>query len=223
MTAKCSALVLSAGIALSAATTDASIIIDSAIESANGWTTSSQWSPGLTLLSPNESTEIITLPDSVSTTITSPLFAATIAAGTYTAQFAVGNDGAGLPLLFGFGWTGPAATNTITPVPTAGTWAFWTATYVVPQGDPRIGNQIQFSGDIISFGGDGAFDGVGGLSGSGSGFVVDFVAAVPEPSEAAILMFGLTGFVFGSRRRRRRRSKPTPNNDSLFCKVVFGL
>lgn len=194
---------LAAGFILITQDVRASLILDSAVESANGWTTSSSFVNGLGSLSPTEGTEFSTLPVNI-TTITSPSLGGNLAEGTYTLQFAVGSDTASLVLAFGFGLSGLGPANQSTPSPTPGTWELWSARYVVPNGDPRIGNPLLFTADFFTVGGDGGFDGVGSLSPDGNGFLVDFVpAAVPEASEALVMLCGMTGLLLGTRRRSR--------------------
>jgi len=105
------------------------------------------------------------------------------------------------------GLTEADAIASSTLAPADGTWALWTYTWNVGAGNTNLGNDLSFSitgtGGALGVG-NGALDGVGALSGDGSGFLVDF-EPIPEPSSLVLgLVFGLAGV---ATRRRYRKKK----------------
>jgi len=123
---------------------------------------------------------------------------ATLEAGTYTLQFAVGNyNNSGFPTI-GFEFAGiTTPTSSTTPAPASGGWGLYELVYTVNPGDAAIGNNLNF-GLNVTGAGNASLDGVGDLSNSGTGFVVDFVA-IPEPSTTLLGFLG----AFGLMLRRR--------------------
>jgi len=131
----------------------------------------------------------------------------TLSEGTYTIYFSLG-DLNNLPLIYETftldftGLTEADASSSSTPIPAPGDWQLWSFTWDVTGTTPGLGNPLSFSltGTNVN-GGNGGFDGVGGQSQLGSGFLVDF-EPIPEPGTLVLgLIFGLTGLV-----ARRRKS-----------------
>jgi len=191
-------------------------LLDVLVEPEMGWTAGATWNTGYGgLVTPGfqEGAQQANLDSLGVPTVTSPTFAATLEAGTYTIEFGVGafsnfNDGSGNPswatsaLTVDFtGLTLGEASSSTTPLPALGGWALWSITWDVAEGDTRIGDPLDFS--ITSAARGPCFDGVGGLSRNGNGFLVSFTP-IPEPASLALFGIGLIGLLACIRRRRRR-------------------
>jgi len=189
------------------AAANAVVIHDISVEQGFGWTgTGGYWqSNALGFLTPdvNEGVEHIAV-DTYLGNSASISLGGVLEQGTYTVEFALGDfsnfafptisiDFAGLTL--------GDASFASTPTPVPGFWELWSITWIVDGSDPNLGNALDFT--LVPGGGPDernvAFDGVGSLSASGSGFVVDYAAPIPEPSTASLFGLGLGALAWRNR------------------------
>lgn len=198
------------------------IIVDSAVEvNQNGWLSAGGWHndgsvvpgtsfSGVPFLTPavQEGTSAAHMNNTPAVSNADVSGGAdTLQAGAYTVYFSMGNyNNAAFPTVLASaiifaGLSGSAASSSSTVAPAAGDWELWTLTWDVLDGNPNIGNPLSFSlGTTVT--GNAAFDGVGGLSGLGSGFLVEVeIASVPLPGTLALLGFGLSGLVLTRRKK----------------------
>ena len=135
----------------------------------------------------------------------------TLQEGTYSLLFAMGNyNNQNFNDISAFNFSGISSPdNAIRPSPARGEWEIWILDYEVAANNPNIGSPLNFSMTFASTG-NASFDGVGGLSNLGNGFLVDFTAPstspptnspVPEPS-STIALAGLLGLGLLGRRRK---------------------
>jgi len=111
----------------------------------------------------------------------------TLQQGRYTLEFGIGNyNNSGFPT-YAIDFAGLTLSDAYfvsTPTPPSGGWVLWTAVFDVASGNPNLGNALDFSiagsGSVAA----GALDGVGSLSGNGTGFLVDLGA---PPSGTVII------------------------------------
>ena len=183
MLKKMTSLVALAALALALAPlAQAVVIVDSTVEETNGWTAPWWTDTGWGILSPDvqEGATAATLNggDTVSSSVFGSL---TLEAGTYTVEFAIGDYsngpwGGGADVNFA-GLTLAEASASSIPNPVDATWELCTVEWEVLPGNVNIGNALSFSFDVVDVTANNlAFDGVGGLSPNGTGFLVDFSA-----------------------------------------------
>ena len=182
------ALLLAVGMFAGAA--PGAIIVDSAVEGQGPWIHSSPsyWvNYGGSYIAPAVQDGSVHAYMSTGSTVTSPAFGPTLQTGRYTVEFARGdyNNDAGVSPAsdFSFDFAGLTLAESAwssTPAPPAGGWALWKIAWDVAAGNPNLGNPLDFT--ISKSGGyAAAFDGVGSLSGNGTGFLVDLSPTPPPP------------------------------------------
>jgi hypothetical protein len=206
---------------IGAGSVNATIIVDSVVESGSDWVAPGGF-PNFNVISPlnqdgNPPARMrsdIAGQNTVSLPSSSAAFSGrALGAGTYTLEFAMGdysNQAFPAARVVNFGplqwrWNDLTdASSATTPVPPNGGWELWTITFDVGLGDSRIGQPLDFQFVQTSGGGltMSVLDGVGNLSPNGTGFLVDF-ASIPEPSTVMLMLLGGLGLVLPRRRRAR--------------------
>lgn len=178
----------------------AAVIVDSLVESSNGWTSTDGFANWTGYITPTrqEGTHaaFFTSPAPTVKTVSSPALGGVLEWGTYTISFAMGNlNNAGFPSVnVNFaGLTLADASSATVPVPPLGGWSLYSITWDVQPGNVNTGNPLAFTmiASTPPSSWNGVLDGVGDLSDKGNGFLVDFTP-IPEPSIVAMLL-GLGG------------------------------
>lgn len=207
----------------------AGIIVDSTVEATNGWTAAGGFSSSTTAITPGfqegSTSSRLNSSGSANHVVSHGQFGSLVVEeGTYTAQFAIGNPSdAAFPnnqklVLGGLNWRNTNlddATAFSTPLPSSGQWELWSVTFAVSAGAGQLGNplDVSFIQTVAGPASNIAFDGVGALNASGTGFLIDFTPAAPPasvPEPGSLVLMSLAGLGIADFNRRRRKS-----NESL--------
>jgi hypothetical protein len=167
----------------------AKIVIDADVEDDGDWSTFTQlvFSANPTYLSPAfvEGTVAADMNHSPSPgdSVTRTFTGIPLQPGTYTVEFAIGNQtNAPFPPSIDIEFAGmdlSEASSASTPTPASGDWELWQIVWEVERCHPGLGNDITFELAITTgVTSNLRFDGVGSLSSSGDGFVVDYAPAL---------------------------------------------
>ena len=117
---------------------------------------------------------------------------ATLKAGHYSLFFAISDFDSNFPSLdFEFAGISLTPENCVScPAPSANSWELWNISLDVPTNDENIGNVLSFKMQVG--GANMAIDGVGDLSGLGSGFIVSYSEPAPVPANNVWALLALT-------------------------------